>query len=232
MSVLTFASSLSMMPMAMAAGAAAKPRAASSKAVPSTPPALSSLKGNALLGKDKSDAERCQECHGVDGNGQGPVNSMGKFAKLAGQYPAYALKQLEDFRSGARKHDQMSMMARSVSDEDLADIAAYFGSLPVMKGEAAPASVAQELGKKLYLNGDPARGVIACVACHGEQGKGVPATPLVPILGGQERGYLDKQLLDWRSGERHNSPGGLMNQGTKALTDAELQALSSYLVGL
>jgi hypothetical protein len=53
-----------------------------------------------------------------------PNSVQGKFAKLAGQAPEYILKQIEDFRPGARKHDRMAIMARSVSDEDVVDIAA------------------------------------------------------------------------------------------------------------
>lgn len=81
--------------------------------------------GDAALGQGKADAERCIECHGADGQGQGHSNGPeGKFARLAGQQAAYIVKQIQDFRSGARKHDQMAIMARSITDEDAADIAA------------------------------------------------------------------------------------------------------------
>ncbi len=187
-------------------------------------------RGNPLLGKDKSEEERCQECHGVTGHGQGHSNGPeGKFAKLAGQSAGYMLKQLEDFRSGARKHDQMAIMARSVSDEDLRDIAAYFASQSVMKGEAA---VATDVAVKLYANGDAARGIPACVACHGVNGKGLPAQAAVPVIGGQEWRYLDQQLRDWRSGDRRNSAGGVMSAAVKGLTDQEIEALATYLAGL
>src|SRR2546430_1342452 len=86
--------------------------------------------GDAVAGKLKSETERCQECHGVDGNGVD-----GKFARLAGQYPEYIVKQIRNFRTGARKHDFMSMMAKSIDDLDLADIAAYFSSQQKMKGD-------------------------------------------------------------------------------------------------
>jgi cytochrome c553 len=86
--------------------------------------------GDPLLGKDKAESERCAECHGIEGQGQpaehGPEM---KFPKLAGLTPAYIVQQVEAFRSGARKNDQMTIMARAVSDEDLIDIAAYFGNL-------------------------------------------------------------------------------------------------------
>jgi cytochrome c553 len=226
--IYTLLMSMLMMSTAMAATAAAKPRAADGKASKATP--VQAPKGNALLGKDKSDAERCQECHGAQGQGQGhPNGPEGKFPKLAGQHVDYLLKQIADFRSGARKDDQMAIMARSVTDEDVLDILTYFNAQSPMKGEGGDA---QALGKKLYTQGDPARGITACVSCHGELGKGVAATPLVPIIGGQEWRYLEKQLLDWRTGDRRNSEGSVMNQVTKGLTDAELQALANYLSGL
>jgi cytochrome c553 len=183
--------------------------------------------GNALLGKDKSDAERCQECHGVDGHGQRhPNGPEGKFAKLAGQHPEYLLKQLADFRSGARKNDQMAIMARTVADEDLADIVAYFSSQKPMRGEGG---VSDAIGRKLYTQGDAGRGIPACATCHGEAGQGTEGMAAIPRVGGQEWLYLERQLLDWRSGERKNSPGGLMNQAVKGLTDSEIQALANYL---
>lgn len=214
-----------MLTSAMAAQAAGKTRVADARSSRPAPP-----QGDPVLGKEKADAERCMECHGVDGNGAGhPNGPEGKFAKLAGQSPVYVLKQIQDFRSGARKHDQMAIMARSISDEDARDIAAYFSSLPRMKGEggAAPAQA-----QALYDKGDAARGIAACINCHGAQGKGLAAMPLAPVIGGQEWLYLQKQLLDWRSGFRRNDPSGVMSQSTQALTDAEVLALTHYLSGL
>ncbi|WP_298011300.1 cytochrome c4 [uncultured Aquabacterium sp.] len=186
--------------------------------------------GDAALGQGKADAERCIECHGADGQGQGHSNGPeGKFARLAGQQAAYIVKQIQDFRSGARKHDQMAIMARSITDEDAADIAAYFASLPSMRGDARDVS---ELGRRLYEQGDSVRGVPACAACHGPRGEGQRAQPLSPVLGGQEWRYLDQQLRNWRSGDRRNSPGGVMSDAIRPLTDTEIEALASHLSGL
>lgn len=186
--------------------------------------------GDAVLGQDKADAERCIECHGADGQGQGHGNGPeGKFARLAGQQAAYIVKQIQDFRSGARKHDQMAIMARSITDEDAADIAAYFASLPAMRGDERDAS---ELGRRLYEQGDAGRGVPACAACHGPRGEGLRGQALVPVVGGQEWRYLDQQLRNWRGGERRNSPGGVMNAALRSLTDTEIQAVATHLSGL
>jgi len=178
---------------------------------------LAAWAGNVAAGRIKSESERCQECHGADGNGNG---LDGKFARLAGQYPAYIVKQLQDFRSGARKHDTMMIMAKSLEEEDIADIAAYYGGLPSMRGEALPADA--EAGRRLFT---------ACAACHGTQGKGT-GNAAFPVIGGQDVKYLRNQLLAWRSGERRNSPGGAMNDATKGLTDAEIDVLAHYLSGI
>lgn len=196
------------------------------KAAQAKPLAPAAFKGDPVLGKDKAEAERCFECHGQDGQGQGHANGPeGKFAKLAGQFPEYMLKQLQDLKSGKRKHDQMAIMARSVEEEDQRDIIAYFASLPRMKGEGG---AAETPGARLFAQGDPARGIVACASCHGERGQGLSSAQ-GPILGGQEWKYLEKQIQDWRSGFRRNNPEGIMNQVSQALTDAEIQSLADHL---
>jgi cytochrome c553 len=182
-----------------------------------TPVSAVAPAGDVAAGRIKSESERCQECHGADGNGNG---LDGKFARLAGQYPAYIAKQLQDFRSGARRHDFMMVMAKSLEEADIADIAAYYGGLPAMRGEGAHADV--ETARQLFT---------ACAACHGAQGKGT-GDAAFPVIGGQDAKYLRNQLLAWRSGERRNSPGGAMNEAAKNLTDAEIDALAQYISGM
>lgn len=181
---------------------------------------LAAWAGNVDAGRIKSESERCQECHGADGLGNG---EDGKFARLAGQYPAYIVKQLNDFRSGARKHDYMMIMAKSLDEADIADIAAYYGGLPAMRSETKPATPTDKAAaQRLFA---------ACAACHGAQGKG-NGNAGFPVIAGQDAKYLRNQLLAWRSGERRNSPGGAMNDATKHLTDAEIDVLAHYLSGI
>ena len=185
-----------------------------------------------------SEDERCQECHGSDGNIQAN-NEASKIPKLAGQQPRYLLKQFNNFRSGARKHDFMAMMARTVDDETATDIFAYYSQQPVMKGAVLKDNA---LSKKLFFEGDRARQIQACVLCHGSEGRGLVAqhdaliagidVGLIPYIGGQDWHYLNQQLHDWRSGERNNSQDGIMNQVTKQLSDAEIQALTDFIAGL
>ncbi|MDR3353292.1 MAG: cytochrome c4 [Zoogloeaceae bacterium] len=184
--------------------------------------------GDPAAGKLKSDTERCQECHGSDGNGDmgDGVGNLGKFPKLAGQKAEYLIKQLQDFRAGERKNDdQMPMMAKSISDADMADISAYFASLPVMRGEKSAADL--EKGRKLYMKGDPERYILPCQSCHGEAGRG-GADETIPSVGGQHRRYLVKQLSEFKKTVRQNSPDA-MNQIAAALSDEEIEALADYL---
>jgi cytochrome c553 len=188
--------------------------------------------GDPVAGREKAETERCQECHGATGNGNGQSSGVdGKFPGLAALYPNYILKEVRDFRSGERKDIAMAIVAAGVDDDDLRDIAAYFARQrrePDHAATNAPADTAA--GRTLYLRGDASRDIAACSGCHGEDGNGsLERRSPVPKIGGQAWRYLDKQLRDWRSGERHNSFDGVMNQTTKALSDAEIQALADFL---
>ena len=184
------------------------------------------FKGDAIAGQDKADAERCVECHGTHGQG----THEARFARLAGQHPDYIVRQVEHFRSGARKNDAMAIGARAVSDEDLKDIAAFFSSQPRFKGNGKPGTPA---AVRLVTQGDPARGIPACVSCHGAEslGQALPGF-VVPSLAGQEHQYLINQFGEWRQGWRVDSPDGSMARIAKALTDAEISELSQYFASL
>jgi cytochrome c553 len=181
---------------------------------------LRSGPGNPAAGKDKS--QLCQGCHGEFGNSTEPL-----VPKLAGQYGKYIAKELRNYQAGVRTHQIMNAMAGTISDDDLADIAAYFASQPKMKGSGASIN---EVGKNLFTRGDISRKMVACINCHGVTGKGLtPNTAMFPVLGGQQKEYLRKQLKNFRDSDRTNSPNGIMNKITNLLTDAEIDALSEYL---
>jgi cytochrome c553 len=176
--------------------------------------------GDPVAGKDKS--LLCQGCHGEDGISVEPL-----IPKLAGQYAVYISKQLRNYQSGARTHQIMSAMAATINDEDLADISAFFASLNKMKGNGADNN---PTGKNLFLNGDKTRMIVGCINCHGANGKGVsPTTPMFPVIGGQQREYIRGQLINFRAGDRSNSPNGIMNKITKSLSDTEIDSLADYV---
>jgi cytochrome c553 len=183
---------------------------------------LRSAPGDPVAGKEKS--QLCQGCHGEVG-----VSLEGMAPKLAGQYGKYIAKQVRNFQSGTRVHQIMSAVAATVSDDDLADIAAYFAVQEKMKGSG----VTNKVGENLFLHGDMTRMMVACVNCHGVNGKGkTPTNHVFPVIGGQHKDYLRGQLINFRAGDRGNSPGGVMNIITQKLTDAELDALADYVSGL
>ena len=181
--------------------------------------------GDAKAGQAK--AAVCGACHGPDGNSMAP-----NFPKLAGQGERYLTKQLHDIKSGKRTVLEMTGLLTNLSDQDLADIAAYFASQKGSVGAADPKIVAR--GEALFRGGDLTKGMPACTGCHSPNGAGnAPAG--FPHLGGQHAQYIAKQLTDFRKEE-----GGRNNDGdtkpmqtiAKKLSDEDIAAVSSYIQGL
>lgn len=187
--------------------------------------------GDPTLGKQISETELCQECHGADGRG-----TTAATPRLAGQFAAYLIKQVRDFRSGARKHSAMSVIAPNIADEDLVDIAAYFARLApspaphVSEGGGLLPAASPAVAKALFEQGDAARGIPACAACHGADARGAAAGNVVsPSLRGQQLAYLRGQLASWKLGERRNDPMRQMNALAAKLSAEEIEALAEYL---
>ncbi|HEY8888451.1 MAG TPA: c-type cytochrome [Gallionella sp.] len=177
--------------------------------------------GDPVAGKVESGL--CQGCHGAEG-----ISFVDLIPNLAGQHAPYTAKQLRDFQSGARTHQIMSAISKSISGTELVDIAAYFSGRKKMQGDG---SGDNPVAERLFLKGDPARGIPSCMSCHGVNGK-APGIATYPVIGGQHKAYLRVQLIHWRGGERNNSPDGVMNRVARNLTDAEIESLSDYLSGL
>ncbi|NTS78668.1 cytochrome c4 [Catenovulum sp. SM1970] len=185
------------------------------------------LEGNAEAGKAKS--ATCVACHSVDGNSVIPANP-----KIAGQSEAYLLKQLQDFKSAftggnGRKSAVMGAMTAALSEQDMADLAAYFASQETSPG-TTPEDVI-EAGSKLYRGGDESRGITACTACHGPQGEGMSLAGY-PKLGYQHADYISTQLKAFRDGTRNNDMNGMMRDIAAKLSDKDIEILSKYLGGL
>ena len=187
------------------------------------------MKGDAKAGADKSGL--CQGCHGGNGNSEDAT-----FPRLAGQYSSYIAKQVNDFAKGIRANNEtMAGMAATVASvQDALDIGAYFQS---QKMASKPlASVDKNLaskGKEIFYNGIPGKNVYGCVNCHGERGKGkAPNISVFPVIGGQHRDYLIKELTDLRAGTRANDPAGMMQGIAKGLDDDDIKALANYLSSL
>ena len=182
--------------------------------------------GDAAAGKLK--AAVCSACHGADGNS---VDAA--WPKLAGQGVPYQMRQIMAIRSqhGRANPEAATMvpMIANLSDEDLADISAFFATrAPTV--EAADPDLA-EAGRRLYQAGDASRNIPSCMACHGPGGRGNRLAGF-PQLGGQHAAYSAKQLRAYRDGSRTTDPAGMMREIASRLADADIEAVSEYLSGL
>ncbi|MCE4054580.1 c-type cytochrome [Pseudomonas sp. Au-Pse12] len=179
--------------------------------------------GDAAAGQAK--AAVCGACHGPDGNSMAP-----NFPKLAGQGEKYLDKQLHDIKSGKRQVLEMTGLLTNLSDQDLADIAAYFASQKGSVGAADPKVVAR--GEELFRGGKLDQGMPACTGCHSPNGAGNAAAGF-PHLGGQHAQYVAKQLTDFREGNRTNDGDTLVMRSIAAkLSNKDIEAVSSYIQGL
>ena len=178
--------------------------------------------GSVEAGQAKS--ATCMACHGMDGNSLSP-----EWPNLASQHPAYIERQIKAFKSGERKNDLMSPMAMILSDEDAADLAAFFSAQPVRGGETDPAKLA--LGQRVYRAGNVAKGVMPCAGCHGPTGLGNPLAGYAMIQG-QHSVYVANQLRAYKAGTRTTDPNQMMRNMAALLSDEEIEAVASYVQGL
>ncbi len=185
-------------------------------------------KGDPAAGEEKS--VTCAACHGADGNSVAP-----SFPKLAGQGEKYLLKQMKDIRDGARPVPTMAGQVDNMSDQDLADIAAYYASQTSTGAQTDPELL--ELGERIYRSGIIERNVAACTACHSPNGKGnAPAG--FPALAGQHPEYIAASLRAYRkgyedeTGRTNDGDTRIMRTTAFALSDLEIEAVSSYAAGL
>ncbi len=182
--------------------------------------------GSAEAGKAKSAA--CAACHGADGNGVGNPD----WPKLAGQGQEYLVKQLRDFKSGARKdlimNGTMNGMAAGLSEQDMQDIAAFYASQTLKPAVARDAELVK-LGERIYRGGIAKRRVAACMSCHGPSGHGIP--PKFPRVSGQNPSYAEKQMLFFKAFTRSND-GGIMTPTAFEMSEKEIKAVAEYMAGL
>lgn len=167
----------------------------------------------------------CAACHGPDGHSINPI-----WPNLAGQHAKYLQQQLQAYKSGQRANPIMAGNAAALTPEDMAQIAAYFSSLPFKAAQADPALV--NLGKTLYRAGKMDTGTPACAGCHGPDGSG-NAPAAFPRLAGQHAPYTAMQLRAYRDGSRSGTTQAKIMAGVAhALTDQEIEAVASYAQGL
>lgn len=170
--------------------------------------------------------QACAICHG--NQGEGTDNDY--FPRLAGKPADYLYNQLQHFREGRRKYAPMNYLVTYLSDDYLREIAVYYANLhppyPVPEPSNLPLSQL-ERGRRIALNGDSARNVPACIACHGAKLTG--AEPAIPGLVGLHADYISAQLGAWRSGVRHAAAPDCMHTIAIQLSDADIRAVSTWL---
>jgi cytochrome c553 len=193
------------------------------------------LKGNAEAGAEK--AAVCTACHGPNGNSVNP-----EWPSLAGQNAVYVREQLTMFKDRKRLNELMYPIAMPLTDQDIADLAAYFALQTPAGLEADPSY--WKAGEKLYRSGDGARGIPSCAACHGPAGKGNPAAGY-PALRAQHSVYTAAQLQAYATQARYQDAtdpanvkmyqsrnGSMMVTLAKRLSPEDMRNLASYIQGL
>lgn len=177
--------------------------------------------------KGKEAAIVCQACHMEDGGGKdnGDIES---WPRLAGLPAAYLHKQMLDFKNGSREAPSMMPFANLLDDAQLADVSAYYASLPAPTPSLPAADAAlMAHGEKLALRGDWDRYLPPCMSCHGPGNRG--AGDIFPGIAGQHAGYLQKQLQLWQQDARRNDVNQLMSVIAKRLTAEDIAAVTLWL---
>lgn len=181
-------------------------------------PAMGRAAGAGAVGRGATLALNCTMCHGAQGM------SRSDAPNLAGQYPEVVIKQLRDYQSGKRSSSIMAALARGLSEQNIADLAAYYASLP--KARTAPTTYDEQL-PALVRVGDPLRNIAPCISCHG----GVDQKLGAPWLEGMPRPYLVLQLQAFREGSRRNDGQMQMRNVARAMTQAEIGEVAAFYAG-
>ncbi len=205
--------------------------AVAQEAAPAATPA--GAMGSAEAGAAK--AAVCTACHGVNGNSVNP-----EWPSLAGQNALYIREQLEMFKAKKRNNPIMQPIVEPLTEQDFADLAAYYAAQTPTGLEADPSY--WKSGEALYKAGDVARNIPACAACHGPAGQGNPASGY-PALRAQHSVYTVKQLQDYLTKNRYRDAtdaatvhgtrnSAMMSTIAARLTPEDIRNVASYLQGL
>ena len=189
--------------------------------------------GDGTVQAGAAKAATCTACHGPSGNSTNP-----QWPRLAGQNAVYIDEQLHLFKAGVRNNAVMMPMSATLSDKDIDDLSVYYEAQTPVGLEADPSY--WQAGETLYKDGDAARAIPACIACHGPVGRGNLASGY-PELRAQYAQYVMKQLQDFASGARYagqgpgkpqSRNGAMMETIAKLLTPVDIRNLASYVQGM
>jgi cytochrome c553 len=166
--------------------------------------------------------QQCAGCHGLDGNSPVP-----NFPKLAGQHEGYLVHEMEEYKSRQRDNDMMSPLMQDLSAQDMAILAAYFARQIPSPGVVNNPELLK-LGKRIYLEGNPDRGVPACDGCHEGDGHG---SPRFPRVAGQNVEYSIEQFNLYAHGGRRFGRK-IMRVVAEKLTPEDIRAVVEYMASM
>lgn len=173
-----------------------------------------------LVEAGNGQAWSCASCHGEAGEGNLST------PRLAGQPSEYLKKQLQDFARGSRTNESMVLVAKALTEAEIAGLADYYSRIGLSAAVAPRLGGDLERGRQIARHGDWKSDVPACVSCHGMSGEGV--APGFPALAGQQPDYLFSQLAAWHAGERKNSPQSLMDDIAQRMSPEDMRAVADY----
>ena len=165
--------------------------------------------------------DKCHHCHGYKGEASNVI-----YPRLAAQDKAYMVKQLTNFKSGARQ-GTMNEIAKELSESDIVALADYFSQQPSLTHKVRNSDL-NAVGKYIFHKGNKYSGVPACASCHGNDGSG---TVKLPRLAGQHKRYISSQLEEFNLRKRTNDNVIMHSIATK-LTELEREAVALYASGL
>lgn len=173
-------------------------------------------------------AHPCSSCHGSMGEGR----PLAAYPRLAGLSAPYIEHQLNDFASGKRDNETMHQIAKALSPDERAAVAAFYARNDTPSaGEPKPADAATlAAGKHLADQPTWSKGLPACNQCHGPGGQGVGST--FPRLAAQSSAYIINQLKAWQEGKRGNDPLNLMTGIASKLDQSQIAAVAAYYASL
>jgi len=171
----------------------------------------------------------CSACHGERGAGAGGAEYV---PHLAGKPAGYLFEQLAGFRDGRRSNAQMTWLVQFADDAWLREIAGHYAAQPPRTrpadtGADALTDAIRATAERLVFEGDPARGVDACAACHGRALTGLE--PGIPALVGLPAEYIIAQLGNWRGGIRRATTPDCMAGIAKAIAPEDVRAVAVWL---
>ena len=198
------------------------------------------LAGGAAFAAPKADVAKgkqiaqkvCAACHAADGNSGSSTSP-----KLSAQHARYLAVQTAAIKEGKRTTGgaaAMKPMVMSLSEQDIADVAAFYATQTPKSGEANPKDNLK-LGAQIFRGGIADKKLPACMSCHGPSGAGIPAAgtdvTAYPRLGGQHKDYTVTQIKAYTAGQR-TSPNGMMEEIAKRMSEDEINAVANFIQGL